>query len=376
MDCKQVADDQLVEKYLTGQLEPSAQDAFELHLLECPQCVAYAEALQCTRDALVEREHEIRAFPVKPARRIPLLWLGVAAAVTLVAVIVIYQFLRTIPGGPEKARVPPVLPKTTPVVVSNPQNAKTVPANSTQVKPPVVKLAKKPGDATTTVPPGPSEQPKTPIPSPPVAPQVASEQPNHEPKTNPDKPKPSSGLSEQAALELYRLGAVQAPPADLSATGQSASPSTSRNNPKGLAENPSTGAGRSLFQKAMLAYMDKNYAAAADLLEKSLQTDPEALNAKFYLGVCRLLEGRPAGSVAPLKAVIAAPAGVLTQAGHFYLAKAYLQMGKLDEAENEMRSAAALPGRLTAQARSVLAGIQKVRESAAPPDHSGALPHD
>ena len=36
-----------------------------------------------------------------------------------------------------------------------------------------------------------------------------------------------------------------------------------------------------------------------DLLEKAAQAEPQALNVKFYLGVCRLLEGRPAESVAP-----------------------------------------------------------------------------
>jgi lipoprotein NlpI len=83
---------------------------------------------------------------------------------------------------------------------------------------------------------------------------------------------------------------------------------------------------------------------------------------KFYLGVCRLLEGHPADSVAPLKAVVAGPSGVLTQSGHYYLAKAYLQMGKLEDAESEMRAAAALPGRLTAEARALVERIKKVRQ--------------
>ena len=360
MDCKRVADEQLVEKYLNGQLEQSVQDALELHILECPQCRAQAEALQDIRAALAKRAQEIRAFPVKPARRFRWVWAG-AAAVTLLVALLIYRLIYTNPETPHTAGPSPSAPAKT-ETPETPQNAGTPPHNSPSVRPSPEKpvLSKKPDHAPATAPPAPADQPKNQIPLPPAGSQVASQHPS----PTPGGAKSSSpALSEEAALELYRLGTVQPPPPDLSKAGQlgTSSSSTSKTNPSGLAENPATSRS-SLFQKAMLAYMDKNYAEAGDLLDRAAQAEPEALNVKFYLGVCRLLEGRPADSIAPLKAVVATPPGMLTQSGHFYLAKAYLQMGKLEDAENEMRAAAALPGRLTAEARSLVERIQKVRQ--------------
>ena len=93
--------------------------------------------------------------------------------------------------------------------------------------------------------------------------------------------------------------------------------------------------------------------------------EPKALDANFYLGVSKILEGHPSEAAAPLKTVLAAPAGVFTQYAHFYLAKAYLQMGNLAEGENEMQAAAALPGRLTTEARSLLTRIQALRKAMA-----------
>jgi TolA-binding protein len=125
-----------------------------------------------------------------------------------------------------------------------------------------------------------------------------------------------------------------------------------------------TGAGRAFFQQAMLAYIKGQYGGAAQLLEKTIQSQPGAVPANFYLGVCRLLQGHPLESVAPLKEVLAAPASSFTQSAHFYLAKAYLQMSQLEDAEHEMQAAAALTGNLTAEAQSLAARIHTLRSSA------------
>jgi hypothetical protein len=65
-----------------------------------------------------------------------------------------------------------------------------------------------------------------------------------------------------------------------------------------------------------------------------------------------------------LKEVLSAPASSFTQSAHFYLAKAYLQMSQLEDAEREMQAAAALPGNLTAEAQSLAARIHALRDHA------------
>jgi hypothetical protein len=83
----------------------------------------------------------------------------------------------------------------------------------------------------------------------------------------------------------------------------------------------------------------------------------------FYLGICRLVEGHPADSIPVLKAALSSPPSPLTQPAHFYLAKAYVQVQLIAEAEHEMQEAAAMPGRLRAEARALLARIQALRKA-------------
>jgi len=53
--------DELAEKYLHGHLDPAAQDEFEVHILECAQCLRQVEAVQTLRQELAERAPQIRA---------------------------------------------------------------------------------------------------------------------------------------------------------------------------------------------------------------------------------------------------------------------------------------------------------------------------
>jgi hypothetical protein len=67
MNCQQVADGELVEKYLSGRLESSLQDEFEIHILECPQCLALLETCEAAQADLARRAPAIRQMPAKPA---------------------------------------------------------------------------------------------------------------------------------------------------------------------------------------------------------------------------------------------------------------------------------------------------------------------
>lgn len=63
MACQALHRDELVEKYLNGQLHPSARDAFEVHILECADCQRHVEALQTLRHELTEAAPRIGAYP-------------------------------------------------------------------------------------------------------------------------------------------------------------------------------------------------------------------------------------------------------------------------------------------------------------------------
>ena len=66
MNCQQVADGELVEKYLSGRLESSLQDEFEIHILECQHCLALLETCEAAQADLARRAPAIRQMPVKP----------------------------------------------------------------------------------------------------------------------------------------------------------------------------------------------------------------------------------------------------------------------------------------------------------------------
>ncbi len=61
MACQALHRDELVEKYLNGQMLASARDEFEVHLLECADCQQSVDALHALRHELTEAAHRIRA---------------------------------------------------------------------------------------------------------------------------------------------------------------------------------------------------------------------------------------------------------------------------------------------------------------------------
>jgi hypothetical protein len=77
MDCSELDRGELAERYLTGQLDSSAQDEFEVHILECAKCLRAVEILQSVSDDLAQRAHEIRTDT--STGRLWLRWKWVAA---------------------------------------------------------------------------------------------------------------------------------------------------------------------------------------------------------------------------------------------------------------------------------------------------------
>ena len=67
MECQELHRHQLAERYLNGSLDPAASDEFEVHILECANCLQHVEALQVLRQELTQAATRISAFarPIK-----------------------------------------------------------------------------------------------------------------------------------------------------------------------------------------------------------------------------------------------------------------------------------------------------------------------
>jgi anti-sigma factor RsiW len=63
MECHESHRDESAEKYLNGQLDPAARDEFEVHILECTECLRRVEALEMLRHELAQRT----PFPLRQA---------------------------------------------------------------------------------------------------------------------------------------------------------------------------------------------------------------------------------------------------------------------------------------------------------------------
>jgi len=61
MECQELHRSELAEKYFNGQLDPATRDDFEVHILECPQCLQDVEAVLALREQLADRAPQIRA---------------------------------------------------------------------------------------------------------------------------------------------------------------------------------------------------------------------------------------------------------------------------------------------------------------------------
>jgi tetratricopeptide (TPR) repeat protein len=399
MQCQELHRDELAEKYLNGQLDPAAQDEFEIHLLECVQCLRQVEAVQNLRQELDERAHQIRAYSQVEHSRFRWKWITVAAFSLVICGLGAIELGRMKSSKSAVTHVPapasaassassspsssaPLTADNRPVNSRNYINFTPNDSRVTRDKAPSTGSSPSTGlnlksqrarsnlvnvdgaDATDNSVNGVRSS---------VSPAVA---PSGEvPPASAKSQTPEIG-SDETAKELFRLGTVQAPPYTFSGFASSSGHGASLD-PGALSGKPGrspNSQARPFFRDAMDAYVDKRYADATDLLEQAAKAEPNATDVNFYLGVCRLLRAKPTDSIAPLQAVLvnvnanakANDTSPWAQAAHFYLAKAYIQIGDLADAETQLQSAATLRGRLSAEARSELTRLQAVRASEKP----------
>jgi hypothetical protein len=147
MNCQQVAEGEIVEKYLTGRLESSLQDDFEVHLLECRECLALLETYTAARSVLAAHGREISKAtePHAPASQgWPWRWFtpqriaGVAVAAALLIVLaaaMLSGLIRWRRPSPTQAQSPAgASPNPSGVAVSYPEIAALSPDQQQQVR--------------------------------------------------------------------------------------------------------------------------------------------------------------------------------------------------------------------------------------------------
>jgi TolA-binding protein len=397
MQCRDESRQELLEKYLLGQLEPVAQDNLEVHLLECPGCLHSLETMQLLRDELAKGAAKIRSYT--PPRRVWVLWQFVGVFTVILVVIGAMSVMRMRHADREYSQAEQGTRNTKANLSTGRVTHSATPTLGQPIRGIPARSTNKSGKSTTTANAEPTQTTNMEA-APPVA-EIGRAHPvesgDHEQANVPSPTAPSSapstGLSEvsqvatgishgteqstarpideQVEAELFRLGVVQAPPYTFSgfaglnpSSPDWSSPESSLN--VGISAGKSERSGsqasgpRAKFQKAMRAYVERRYRDALFLLEEAVAAEPKAKDANFYLGICRLLTGHPKDAVLPLKVVLEQENSAYTQRAHFYLAKAYLQTRNFNRAEDELQAATSMPGALRSTAGSELARLRAV----------------
>jgi tetratricopeptide (TPR) repeat protein len=100
MDCTRVAQDNVAERYLLGQLDDAEREAFERHYFECDACFAELEVLKAAQD-LLEREGVSGADELRTPSLFKTWGWAVAAAAVVVVGIVLLLWLVVLPPLPQ-----------------------------------------------------------------------------------------------------------------------------------------------------------------------------------------------------------------------------------------------------------------------------------
>ena len=369
MNCLHIADKHVAEQYLTGQLDDSQKDEFEIHILECQDCLSAVETLKDLRLALSSHAHEIRLDSDRGASRFWKWCLVAAASVALVVAVGISQRRRQGSRSAMHVASQPLPAPQTPAQTAQTENISNSPtpaATAQSTKAPLAerqhqthpsrKVIQDSGKQPHIVPVTPATTPEPSIPAPA---EVASVQSGTGAETKEIAGIKSTELTSEQALELYRLAQVR--PVPFTFAGMK----PSRSAPSGLSAMPGAGhdSGSSMFQLGMAAYVEGKYREASSILETASQAEPGAPNINFYLGICRLMLGRPDSAIPALSKVTSESKSRLIQPGHLYLAKAYLQKAELDRAQSELERAVSLPGSFKGEADSLLQKVRALRTS-------------
>ena len=383
MGCRVFDQEDVIPKYLSGRLDLATEDKFGMHLLECSDCQNAVETLQLVRENLIAREHEIRSYP-NVRRRLWWPQLALAASLLLVCGIGFSPWARHRRKAYPVQQASSKSTKPEDKIASGSTNATQELGNHQPQgasSPPGISAHGAQNQASSlTEKDHVSEQPavNSPThtsgesgPAPEVAGLPASEA--TAPKTSTETPANAASPGTPETDELAKLAVVRALP--YSFAGVAASQPSGGGSTRGLqvpsaglsANSPNAKPGTSGFHTAqdyftagMSAYVDRNYETAADLLGEALQLDPNLPEANLYFGVCKLLLAKPQDAVLPLQSASWDNKPAVSQAGHFYLAKSYLKLGRRADAEDELRASAAISGRLSAESNALIKRLRSI----------------
>lgn len=118
MDCLQINQEEMIERYLLGQLQESEQEALERHYFECPHCLKELETRRALREELARREVEIRAEATRAPGVRKWLWVPALAGATAAIALAVWLWPRptsTVPTSPI-AQTPATVPDNSPLV--------------------------------------------------------------------------------------------------------------------------------------------------------------------------------------------------------------------------------------------------------------------
>jgi hypothetical protein len=99
MACPTALQDETVERYLVGDLDPSDRDAFEAHLFECDRCLDHIRMLGAVRSELAAQRSTI--ITEASRRR----WLAPLAAVAAAAIVAVGVTFARRPAPPQTTQV-------------------------------------------------------------------------------------------------------------------------------------------------------------------------------------------------------------------------------------------------------------------------------
>ena len=105
------------------------------------------------------------------------------------------------------------------------------------------------------------------------------------------------------------------------------------------------------FQAAMEQYQRRDFASARATLREASTLDPEAPHIAFFLGISSLLSAQPEEAAETLRRTVALGDSPYLEEAHFYLAKAYVKLARVDDAIAELDRAIQLRGDREADAR-------------------------
>jgi tetratricopeptide (TPR) repeat protein len=261
MTCDEVSGNEIVERYVLGQLTGDERDAFEQHYFECARCF---DLLRTYKDLQTELARTRDAITAASSRSLLRQWAWLPAAAVLLLSVSVVVWQRSTPGpAPSSSTAEP------------PANPSTAPGSTGS------------------------------------------------PATSPQR----RSLDDLARFDppRYQQGRL-----------------------RGAAD-----AATAKFQTGMDQYQRNDFASARASLSDASKLDPEAAHIAFFLGITKLLTGQPNEAADDLRRTIALGDSPYREEAHFYLAKAHLKLGRVDDALAELERVVQLRGSLETQARAL-----------------------